>query len=61
MDKPKLLIVDDDESVLLSMKWAFVQEFEIFLAGNRGEALEIFRREHPPIVTLDLWTPSIYS
>jgi two-component system, NtrC family, response regulator len=57
MDKPKLLIVDDDESVLLSMKWAFVQEFEIFLAGNRSEALEVFRREHPAIVTLDLGLP----
>jgi two-component system, NtrC family, response regulator len=57
MEKPKLLIVDDDESVLLSMKWAFVQEFEIFLAGSRNEALEIFRREHPPLVTLDLGLP----
>jgi len=57
MDKPKLLIVDDDESVLLSMKWALIQEFDILLAGSRNEALEIFRQEHPPIVTLDLGLP----
>jgi two-component system NtrC family response regulator len=57
MDKPKLLIVDDDESALLSMKWAFVQEFDVFPARNRNEALEIFRRERPPIVTLDLGLP----
>ena len=25
MDKPKLMIVDDDENILLSMKWAFTQ------------------------------------
>ncbi len=57
MEKPKLLIVDDDESILLSMKWAFAQEYEILLAGNRQEALEIFKREHPALVTLDLGLP----
>lgn len=57
MEKPKLLIVDDDESILLSMKWAFAQEYEIFLAASRQEALEAFRREHPPLVTLDLGLP----
>jgi two-component system NtrC family response regulator len=57
MDKPKLLIVDDDESILLSMKWAFAREYEVFLASGRQEALEIFRSEHPPLVTLDLGLP----
>ncbi len=57
MDKPKLLIVDDDESVLLSMKWAFAQDYEVFLASGRQEALEIFGRENPPLVTLDLGLP----
>ncbi len=57
MDKPKLLIVDDDESIQLSMKWAFAQEFQILLAGNRQEAVEIFRCEQPSLVTLDLGLP----
>lgn len=57
MDKPKLLIVDDDESILLSMKWGFARDYEILLAGNRQDALEIFRNEHPPLVTLDLGLP----
>jgi two-component system NtrC family response regulator len=57
MDKPKLLIVDDDESILLSLKWAFAQDYEVLLAGNRQDALEIFRNEHPPLVTLDLGLP----
>ncbi len=57
MDKPKLLIVDDDESIQLAMKWSFAQEFQILLAGNRKEALEVFRRERPPLVTLDLGLP----
>jgi len=57
MDKPKLLIVDDDESILLSMKWAFARDYEVFLAGGRRDALEIFGSEHPPLVTLDLGLP----
>ena len=57
MDKHKLLIVDDDESIQLAMKWAFAQEFEILLACNRQEAVEIFQRERPPLVTLDLGLP----
>jgi len=57
MDKPKLLIVDDDESIQLAMKWAFAQEFEILLACNRQEAIDIFRSERPPLVTLDLGLP----
>ncbi len=57
MDKPRLLIVDDDENIQLAMKWAFAQEFEILLACNRQEAIEIFRREQPPLVTLDLGLP----
>lgn len=57
MNKPKLLIVDDDENICLSMKWAFSEDYEIFLAGNRPEALEIFKRESPPLVTLDLGLP----
>src|SRR5208283_2129147 len=57
MDKPKLLIVDDDESIRSGMKWAFVQDYEVFLASNRQDALEIFRRERPPLVALDLGLP----
>ena len=57
MDKPGLLIVDDDESILLSMKWAFAQDYKIFLAGARPDALEVFKRERPPLVTLDLGLP----
>ncbi|MFZ2446357.1 MAG: PEP-CTERM-box response regulator transcription factor [Syntrophobacteraceae bacterium] len=55
--KPKLLIVDDDENICLSMKWAFSEDYQVFLAGNRLEALDTFRRENPPLVTLDLGLP----
>lgn len=55
--KDKILIVDDDETIRQQMKWALMESYEIFLADNRKTALEIFRRELPPVVTLDLGLP----
>ncbi len=53
----KLLIVDDDESMCISLKWALSQEYRIFSASDRVEALELFERENPCMVTLDLGLP----
>ncbi len=57
MDKPKLLIVDDDEEICLQMKWALAQTYEVFTAEDRGQALALFKAEQPPLVTLDLGLP----
>lgn len=55
--EPKLLIVDDDESIRLSLKWALSQDYEIGLASNGAEAIELFESEKPFLVTLDLGLP----
>ncbi len=55
--KPRLLIVEDDEATQTQMKWALVQDYEVFLAGDRAGALEILRQEKPTVVTLDLGLP----
>jgi len=55
--KPKLLVVDDDEDLRDQMRWAFADEFEVLLAGDRGSALEAVRAERPAVVTLDLGLP----
>ena len=55
--KPKLLIVEDDSSIATQMKWALAQDYEIFLAEDRLNALEIFIKERPHVVTLDLGLP----
>jgi len=55
--KPKLLIVEDDPDLRTQMKWALAQDYEIFLAEDRGGALEIVKREKTPVVTLDLGLP----
>ncbi len=55
--KPKLLIVDDDEDLRTQMKWALAQDYEVFLAEDRPSALEAVRTEKVPVVTLDLGLP----
>jgi two-component system NtrC family response regulator len=55
--KPKLLVVEDDESIRSQMKWALAAEYEVFLAEDRRSALDIAREEKPDVVTLDLGLP----
>jgi len=53
---PKLLIVEDDAGLQAQLKWAY-PDFEVFVAGDRAEALVLLRSEEPPVVTLDLGLP----
>ena len=56
-EKPRLLIVEDNEILSRQMKWALDPDYEVFLAGDRQSAVEIVRREKPDVVTLDLGLP----
>ena len=55
-DKPKLLIVEDDEGLQAQLKWAY-EDFEVIIAGDRESAIAALRADAPPIVTLDLGLP----
>ncbi len=57
MEKPKLLIIEDDESIRSQMRWALNQDYDVFLAQDRNGALEIISKEKPSIITLDLGLP----
>ena len=54
--KPKLLIVEDDEGLQAQLKWAY-DDYEVVIAGNRDQALAALRAEEPAVVTLDLGLP----
>jgi two-component system NtrC family response regulator len=56
-DKPKLLVVEDDSSIATQMKWALAQDYEVLLAEDRSGALEVFVKQRPIVVTLDLGLP----
>ena len=57
--QPKLLIVDDDANLCRQMKWALDQDYEVFLAADRKNALHLFSQERPAVVTLDLGLPPL--
>ncbi|MGB5078938.1 MAG: PEP-CTERM-box response regulator transcription factor [Sphingorhabdus sp.] len=54
--KQKLLIVEDDLGLQKQLKWSY-EDFDVFCASNRDEALALLRSEEPDVVTLDLGLP----
>ncbi len=54
--RQKLLIVEDDLGLQKQLKWSY-EDFEVFCAANRDEAMALLRSEEPDVVTLDLGLP----
>lgn len=54
--RPKLLIVEDDSGLQRQLRWSY-DEYQLFMAGDREEAIELLRAETPAVVTLDLGLP----
>jgi len=52
--KPKILLVDDEELILKHLRSALVSEYSVFTASIEGDAMSIYEKERPPVVTLDL-------
>ena len=57
MEKPKLLVVDDDEGIRNQMKWALSDAYDVYLAEDRESALAVVRTEKPSLILLDLGLP----
>ncbi len=56
MIKGKILIVDDEESILKSLSGVLEDEgYQTITASNGKEALEIYGREFPDVTFLDIW------
>ena len=55
--KPKVLIIDDDEEIRTQMKWAVAADYEVAVAADRHSAFDVFRRQRPEVVLLDLGLP----
>ncbi len=59
-NKKKILIVDDDETILHVLKRFFIREgFQVFVARDGIEAMERLKVEKPAIVLTDLKMPSL--
>lgn len=57
MAEPKLLIVDDDDSIRSQMKWALSKDYAVVEAYDSASALNIVNASHPQVVMLDLGLP----
>ena len=56
----KLLIVDDDLNIQRLYKEELEEEgYEVVIAGTGTEALAVFEKENPDIITLDILMPDI--
>ena len=55
-DKPKLLILEDDDGLRRQYRWA-LSDYTLFLSGTRAEALDLMRIERPPLAVIDLGLP----
>jgi two-component system alkaline phosphatase synthesis response regulator PhoP len=54
----KILIVDDEPNILVTLEYLMKREgYEVLLARDGEQALEVLRREHPRLVLLDVMMP----
>ena len=56
----KILIVDDEPGILMSLDFLMKKNgFEVFIARNGAEALEIVNEVKPEVVILDVMMPEV--
>lgn len=56
----KILIADDEPNILISLEYLMKREgFEVLLARDGQEALQMLQRERPRLVLLDVMMPHL--
>ena len=50
----KLLIVDDEDTILKQLKWAFKNDYDIITASSADKAISAVREHSPAVMILDL-------
>lgn len=56
----KMLIVDDEPNIVMSLEYTFKKNnFQVFIARDGQEALDILKSELPDIIILDIMMPMV--
>ena len=56
----KILVVDDEENIRIFLSHEFKRKgYTVFVAANGKEALDMARKQHPDLITLDVQMPDI--
>lgn len=56
----KILIVDDEPNIVMTLEYTFKKNnFEVFIARDGMEALDILKKEFPDVIILDVMMPLV--
>ncbi len=56
----KILIVDDEPNIVMSLEYTFKKKnFEVYIARDGSEALQIAKEKIPDLVLLDIMMPNV--
>ena len=56
----KILIVDDEPNIVMALEYTFKKNnFEVFIARDGQEALEILKKQLPDVIILDVMMPMV--
>ncbi|MBN2123310.1 MAG: response regulator [Deltaproteobacteria bacterium] len=60
MEKPKILIIDDDPDLVESIRITLeANDYRVFSAGNGTDGLKMVKETHPDLIILDVMMDSI--
>ena len=56
----KILLVDDEPNIIMSLEYTFKKNnFQVFIARDGQEAIEILKTEQPDLIILDIMMPNV--
>ncbi|MFY8020173.1 MAG: response regulator transcription factor [Bacteroidia bacterium] len=60
IDKIRILVADDEPNILLSLEFLMRKSgYDVFIARNGTEAMEIVKKQKPDLAVLDIMMPDI--
>jgi diguanylate cyclase (GGDEF)-like protein len=59
LDRPRVLVVDDDEATRELATTILAPSFDVITAADGEEALRVARAEHPAVILMDLYMPRL--